>query len=454
MSGILRNLGLALGLMAVSACGVTYTSPTVKSQAEGAKVRVLSLTPQSVLVANREKYVPRSLPDVFYAATGGGNVRGATALPPAPYVPNETRGTLTLRLPSDPPVEPYRIGVGDVLMLATKGGANTIQELSGLLAVQNQRQGFTVREDGAISIPDVGAVPVAGMTVEEAESVLFRSLVENQVDPDFSLEVREFNSKKIVVGGAVAKPSIVPVTLTTPNLGQVLTASGGLTLKDEEFASIRLYRDGTLYQIPIPDFYNRPELQRIRLLDGDAIYVDTTYDLDRALSFYKQKIDIINIQNQARAQAVSELSTEIGLRRAALSEQRSNFQSRVALDAEKRDHVYLAGEVAKQSRFTLPYGRQATLADVLYSSGGFSTETGNPAHIYVLRASSNPAEFGAVTAWHLNASNAINITIATNMEMRPNDVVFIEEQPITKWGRALRQFFPPLISLGTSVLTQ
>ncbi|TNF19056.1 MAG: sugar transporter [Rhodobacteraceae bacterium] len=454
MLAIVRNLGLALGLVALSACGVTYTSPTVKSQAEGAKVRVVSLTPQSVLVANRQTYVPRSLPDVFYAATGGGTVRGATAIPPAPYVPTESRGTLTLRLPSDPPVEPYRLGVGDVVMLSAKGGASTIQELSGLLAAQSQRQGFTVRDDGAISIPNVGTVQIAGMTLEEAESRLFRALVDRQVDPDFSLEVAEFNSKKIVVGGAVASPTIVPVSLTTPNLGQVLTAAGGLTIQDEEFASVRLYRDGTLYQIPIRDFYNRPELQRTRLIDGDAIYVDTSYDLDRALSFYRQKIDIINIQNQARSQAIAELSTEIGLRRAALDEQRSNFQARTTLDAEKRDYVYLAGEVSKQSRFTLPYGRQATLADVLYDSGGFSTETGNPAHIYVLRASSNPAEFGAVTAWHLNASNAINITIATNMQMRPNDVVFIEEQPITKWGRALRQFFPPLISLGTTALAQ
>ena len=252
----------------------------------------------------------------------------------------------------------------------------------------------------------------------------------------------------------MANPTIVPVTLNTPNLSQVLTASGGLALQDEEFASIRLYRDGTPYQIPIRDFYNRPELQRTRLLDGDAIYVDTSYDLERALTFYQQKINVLSLRNQARAQALTELSTQIGLRRAALDEQRSNFEARAELGAEKRDYVYLAGEVNNQSRFALPYAQQANLADVLYDNGGFSTQTGNPAHIYVLRASSNPADFGAVTAWHLNAGNAANITIATQMEMRPNDVVFIEEQPITKWNRALSQFFPPLISIATSAVRQ
>jgi polysaccharide export outer membrane protein len=453
MFGLIRSVALLTGLVALSGCGVTYTSPTVKSQAAGAKVRVVALSTQSVLVANRAPYTPRSLPDVFYAATGGGNLRQAGALPPAPYVPNETRESVNMRLPSDPPVEPYRIGVGDVVLLATKSGASTIEGLSGMLAVQNQRQGFTVREDGAISIPNVGRVPLAGMTLEEAEAQLFRRLVENQMDPDFSLEVSEFNSKKIVVGGAVGNPTLVPVTLNTPNLGQVLTAAGGVAIDNEKFASIRLYRDGTLYQIPIRAFFSRPEIQNMRLVAGDALYVDTSYDLDKALAFYRQKIEVINIRRQARAQALSELSTEIGLRRAALNEQRSNFEARVNLDAEGRDYVYLTGEVATQSRFTLPYGRQASLADVLYDNGGFRTETGNPAHIYVLRASDNPAEFGAVTAWHLNASNAANITIATQMEMRPNDVVFIEEQPITKWARALRQFFPPLISTAVGTVT-
>ena len=53
-----------------------------------------------------------------------------------------------------------------------------------------------------------------------------------------------------------------------------------------------------------------------------------------------------------------------------------------------------------------------------------------------------------------NTTTTANITIATQMEMRPNDVVFIEEQPITKWNRALSQFFPPLISIATSAVRQ
>lgn len=68
-------------------------------------------------------------------------------------------------------------------------------------------------------------------------------------------------------------------------LRDALTAAGGLTVVDEEFASVRIYRDGTLYQIPVEMLLEEPSLGNSVLLDGDAIYVDTSYDLTRALQF-------------------------------------------------------------------------------------------------------------------------------------------------------------------------
>lgn len=141
----------------------------------------------------------------------------------------------------------------------------------------------------------------------------------------------------------------------------------------------------------------------------------------------------------------------MNLRRSSLSEERSNFKDRVDFDAVDRDFVYLTGEVSKPGRFTMPFGRQASLADALYSDSGFSSETGNPSQIYVLRGSSDPAEFDAVTAWHLDARNAANMSLATRFKMQPNDIVFIAEQPITRWNRALKEVFPSVISLGNAV---
>ena len=53
-------------------------------------------------------------------------------------------------------------------------------------------QGYTVQDDGAIAIPDVGRIVLGGLTLEEAEDAVFRSLVEARLDPSFSIEVAEF----------------------------------------------------------------------------------------------------------------------------------------------------------------------------------------------------------------------------------------------------------------------
>ncbi|MBV6634712.1 MAG: polysaccharide biosynthesis/export family protein, partial [Mameliella sp.] len=309
-----------------------------------------------------------------------------------------------------------------------------------------QRQGYTVRDDGSIAIPDIGAVQLAGLTLQQAEDQLFQALVSNQIDPSFSLEVAEFNSQQVAVGGAVRTAKLVPITPNNLTLGQALITAGGLAVRDEEFASIRIYRDGTLYQIPVETYRAQPAIKDKLLQAGDAVFVDTTYDLDRAFEFYKTKIDVVNLRSSARSQALQALSTEIAIRRSALDERRRLFESRTELDAEGRDYVYLSGEVTKQNRFPLPYGRQATLADVLYNEGGFDNTTGDPTEIYVLRGSSDPAKVGEIVAYHLNAGNAANMIMATKFEMRPNDVIFIEEQPITKWGRALQQAFPTLLN--------
>nr|WP_246594612.1 polysaccharide biosynthesis/export family protein [Mameliella sediminis] len=439
---------MAIGGAAVLAgCGVSYNSPKVRERKGEQPVAVVEMTPKAVAYANASAYTPRALPDVFYAFAGSyGATAGAGAMPAAPYLPDTGRQRLEYRPLPDIAPQPYRIGVGDVLLLATRGAGTTVEQLSGLLAAQNRRQGYTVRDDGTIAIPEIGAVQLAGLTLQQAEDQLFQALVSNQIDPSFSLEVAEFNSQKVAVGGAVKAAKLVPVTPNNLTLGQALITAGGLAVRDEEFASIRIYRDGTLYQIPVETYRAQPSIKDTLLVAGDAVYVDTTYDLDRAFEFYKTKIDVITLRSSARSTALQALSTEIAIRRGALVEQRDLFETRTKLDAEQRDYVYLSGEVNKQNRFALPYGHQATLADVLYGEGGFDTTTGDPTEIYVLRGSNDPSKVGEIVAYHLNAGNAANMILATQFQMRPNDVVFIEEQPITKWGRALQQAFPSLLN--------
>ncbi|WP_286780126.1 polysaccharide biosynthesis/export family protein, partial [Sulfitobacter sp. UBA4523] len=352
-----------------------------------------------------------------------------------------------------PPVDPgpYEIGIGDVVLLATPRAAGSVEQLTGLLAAQNARQGYTVQDDGSINIPDVGRVRIAGLTIEDAEAALFQRLVENQIDPTFSLEISEFNSRRVSIGGAVSQPTVVPVTLTPLYLEEALAAAGGITVEDQDYASIRLYRDGTLYQIPLSQLYSRASLTKTRLLPGDAIFVDTEYELARAQEYFAQQITLVQARQAARASALQELQLEVSLRRASLDEARDNYKARLELGADDRDYVYLAGEVGTQSRFALPYERKASLADALYDAGGVASSTGDVSQVYVLRASSDPRELGAITAWHLDARNAANFALAPRFELRPDDIIFIAQQPVTKWSRAVSQILPQILSVGNAV---
>ncbi|PID35306.1 MAG: sugar transporter [Rhodobacterales bacterium] len=420
----------------------------MKVEESGDQVEVVRLTSQTVAAANASSYVPRKLPAAFFSNAGaGGGMRGIGAMPQGATDAQRRPGAMETRLPPAVEAGAYRIGVGDVVLLATKSGASTVAELSGLLAAQNRRQGYTVQDDGAIAIPDVGRVVLGGLTLEEGEAELFQALVENQIDPSFSLEIAEFNSQRVAVGGAVAKPTVVPISLAPLTLEQAILAAGGVGKADRDYTSIRIYRNGTIYQIPLNVYLKTPAVQKTQLIGGDSLFVDTEYEYEKAQAFFKEQIQLGNYRSAQRNAALTELQTEVALRRDALNEARETFQARLALEGVERDYVYLVGEVKTPGRFALPFGHKASLADALLDKAGLSSETGNPAQIYVLRDRDGD---GQVTALHLDARNAVNFLLATRLEMRPNDVVFIAEQPITSWNRLIQQFVPSLISTGVA----
>lgn len=432
--------------LALGACGGVATPVVIEETTSVGSVEILPIDANTVRAANANSYRPRTLPAIFNRTTGySGSIRGAGALPDPVYDPEVKPGALQTRIPPAYTSGAYRIGVGDVVLLATPSASNTVEQLSGLLAAQNRRQGYTVQGDGTISIPDIGRVEIGGRTLEEAEAELFNVFVDNQVSPSFSLEVTEFNSQRIAVGGAVASPSVVSIGLTPLSLTEALAKVGGVSNADLDYASIRIYRDGSMYQVPLSAYLETPSLQQLTLAPGDNVFVDTEYDLTKAQAYFTEQLTLRGLRQDARATALAELQTEVGLRRAELEEARANFATKIELDAVERDYAYIAGEVGAQGRYTLPFERKASLADALFDQGqGVPNATGNIAEVYVLRATEDGQ---GIHAWHLNASNAANLVLATRFELRPNDVIFVSEKPFTALSRMLSEVAPALAIL-------
>ena len=86
----------------------------------------------------------------------------------------------------------------------------------------------TVAEDGAISLPPVGKIAVAGLTLPQVEQKI-KTLLEQRIlqKADVTVELIEAGSKPISVIGAVTRPGRIGVTGNI-TLMQALTTAGGL----------------------------------------------------------------------------------------------------------------------------------------------------------------------------------------------------------------------------------
>ena len=92
--------------------------------------------------------------------------------------------------------------------------------------------------------------------------------------------------------------------------------------------------------------------------------------------------------------------------------------------------------------FTIDPTKRETLADVLFTSGGvLSATSAKRSEVYLLRGS-NP-----VVAYHLDAQNPTRLIVADAMELRPNDILYVAEQPIVSFNRTLGTILPLRILL-------
>tara|TARA_B110000879_G_C11164202_1_gene510431 strand:+ start:737 stop:2032 length:1296 start_codon:yes stop_codon:yes gene_type:complete len=426
----MRKTLLVCIALTLPGCNSIYQTYSITDDINS-NVRVVYLTPETVLEANSSLYEPKSLPDLSFSSNKVNDQTNSLMplLNPTPDIQHYL-DAVEIKLPETVQPKAYLIGVGDVLILSTPEATDIVEALNGLLASQNRRQGYTVQDDGAVSIPDIGRIVVGGLTLQEAEDAVFQKLLELGMAPSFSIEIAEFNSQRVSIGGAVVSPGVEPISLQPLYLGQAISRRGGISINDKDFVIIRLYRNGSIYQLSVAELYNQGRLFKIPLNDGDRVVVETTKEYDQQLG----------LRQKARSNILKERELEM---EASANAARS-IQIRLQYEAIPRDYAYIIGEVGTQSRFTLPFESVAVLADALLKSGGLLSLSGNPQQIYILRGFSDLTKNEAITAFHLDARIATNFLLATRLELRPKDVVYVGSQPVTNWNRMINQFLPSL----------
>jgi len=167
------------------------------------------------------------------------------------------------RINLPPPVESTTIGSGDVFSLTIVGEDKLPKE-------------FRVAPDGSVDLPYIHRVQVAGLEPQEIADLVRKKLVEGDVlrDPSVAVDVKEYNSKRVVVLGQVQKPGSFPLTPGF-TLIQAISQAGGfnnianrdrvnLTRKNGKQARTIILSADAITDGSLPD---------IPLQSGDTIFV-------------------------------------------------------------------------------------------------------------------------------------------------------------------------------------
>ena len=188
----------------------------------------------------------------------------------------------------------YRIGLQDLLELKVFD----LKELD---------QTVRVADDGSITLPLLGRIVAAGLTKGELEALIARRLEERYVrNPQVTIFVKEYQSKKVAVSGAVKKPDTYEM-LGEKTLLEMISLAGGLD-KDlgKEIIIFRPQQDGT-HRIAIDLdklVYEADPSLNVAVMPGDIVYVPS---VEKVRIFVTGAVKVPNLYEVPRSEPVTVL---------------------------------------------------------------------------------------------------------------------------------------------------
>ena len=143
-----------------------------------------------------------------------------------------------------------------------------------------------VSEEGLITLPLLGEVDVNNLTRSELERELTRRVGEKYVrDPQVTVFIQEYLSKRVSVLGAVEKPGPFEL-LGRQTVLSIISQAGGLTRDaGQEIIVIRQLPEGesTAIHIPIDDLFLKGEAKLNIALEPDDV---VTVPVDKTVVIY------------------------------------------------------------------------------------------------------------------------------------------------------------------------
>jgi polysaccharide biosynthesis/export protein len=171
----------------------------------------------------------------------------------------------SLTADATPNSKAYKIGPQDVL------------DVSVFQVTELQRT-VQVAENGTINLPLLGNVKAAGKTAQEVEQDMAKRLGAKYLQsPQVTVFVREFNSQRITMDGALAKPGVYPIRGQT-TLVQMIDMAGGLNEASDETNIVVFREDGGKRTAAKFDFaaIRSGSAEDPKLQQGDVVVVNSS----------------------------------------------------------------------------------------------------------------------------------------------------------------------------------
>ena len=151
-----------------------------------------------------------------------------------------------------------------------------------------------IRPDGRISMPTIGEITAAGMTIADLSARLTNSY-SSLKRPDLTIQVRTFANRKVFVGGEVSRPGALPI-VGPKTVAEAIVESGGMkeTARRGTVVLIRRSPAGTPTRYEIPAFKNGngPDTTTVALQPYDVVLVTESgiAKADRAVDQYIRRL--------------------------------------------------------------------------------------------------------------------------------------------------------------------
>jgi polysaccharide export outer membrane protein len=311
----------------------------------------------------------------------------------------QVKQDLSQLVDASPP--PYTIGRGDILSIVVwdhpelAGGGMTAAAAAaaadaGTQTVSLAAPGFVVDHQGRIQFPFAGVLKVEGLTEDQARALLSEKLARYIADPNVTLRVQSYRSKRVYIDGEVKSPGLQAINDIPMTLMEALNRAGGL-LPSADQSRIALERGDARYAIDLRQLVQKGvNPGNVMLAPGDVVRVHSR-------------------------------------------------------DESK---VFVSGEVVSPKALTMHNGR-LTLNEALGETGGISPLSGDARQIYVVRKTVQ-----GTRVFQLDARVTGAMAMAESFELRPKDMVYVAASPLANWNRHLSLLFPGALTSAVGVSTR